>query len=117
MNYLSQFVPRFADKASDLRNLLTDNTPWTWEPSHLHDFEDLKAEIAKEGCLKYNDTSKPLCLEVDASLRGLGAALVQEGQPISFGSKSLIDCESRYRNIEGEILAIVWGTQKYQTYL
>ena len=86
MNYLSQFVPHFADKASDLRNLLKDNTPWTWEPNHQQDFEDLKAEIAMEGWLKYYDTSKPLCLEVDASLRGLGATLVQEGQPIAFGS-------------------------------
>ena len=43
--------------------------------------------------------------------------LVQDGQPIAFGSKSLTDTQSRYSNIECEMLAIVWGIEKYHTYL
>ena len=56
-------------------------------------------------------------LEVDASQKGLGAALVQNGKPVAFGSKTLTECQSRHSNIEREMLAVVYGKQRYHTYL
>ena len=54
-------------------------------------------------------------------LRGLGACLIQkhkgEDQPIAFASKSLMDAETRYANIERELLAIVFACQCFSTYL
>ena len=58
---------------------------------------------------------------MDASLRGLGACLIQKhkgkDQPIAFASKSLTDAETRYANIERELLAIVFACQRFSTYL
>ena len=58
---------------------------------------------------------------MDASLRGLGACLIQQhkgkDQPIAFASKSLTDVETRYANIERELLAIVFACQCFSTYL
>ena len=50
-------------------------------------------------------------------MKGLGIALVQKGRPDAFGSKTPTECQSRYSNIEREMLAIVHGIQLYHTYL
>ena len=67
--------------------------------------------------LKYYDRNKPVILQCDASLKGLGACIIQDGKPIAFASKSLTDTETRYANIERELLAIVFGCEKFHTYL
>ena len=56
-------------------------------------------------------------LQCDASLKGLGACIIQDGQPIAFASKSLTDTETCYANIERELLAILYGCEKFHTYL
>ena len=58
-----------------------------------------------------------MTVQVDASQRGLGTCLLQEGQPIAFASKSLTDTETRYTNIERELLAIVFACQRFNTYV
>ena len=62
-----------------------------------------------------------MTVQADASLRGLGACLIQQhkgkDQPIAFASKSLMDAETRYANIERELLAIVFACQRFSTYL
>ena len=58
-----------------------------------------------------------MTVQVDASQRGLGACLLQEGEPIAYASKSLTDTETRYANIERELLAIVFACQQFNTYV
>ena len=67
--------------------------------------------------LRYYDRNKPLTLQCDTSLKGLGACIIQEGQSIAFASKSLTDMETHYANIERELLAIMFGCKKFHTYL
>ena len=45
------------------------------------------------------------------------ACLLQEGQPIAFASKSLTDTETRYANIERELMAIVFACQWFNMYI
>ena len=70
-------------------------------------------QITAEPVLKYDDQSKELTLQVDASDTGLGAALIQEGRPIAYTSRSLSDAETRYAQIEKELLAVVFGLEKF----
>ena len=58
-----------------------------------------------------------MTVQADASQRGLGACLLQEGEPIAYASKSLTDTETRYANIERELLAIVFACQRFNTYV
>ena len=39
------------------------------------------------------------------------------GEPTAFILKTLLPCEQRYTNIERELLAILWGVQKFHTYV
>ena len=47
---------------------------------------------------------KETILQVDASSRGIGAALTQDGKSVAFPSESLSETEQHYANIEGELL-------------
>ena len=67
--------------------------------------------------LTYFDPMKETILQVDASMKSLGAALTQDRKPVAFASKALTDVESRYANIERELLAVVYGYKKFHTYL
>lgn len=67
--------------------------------------------------LKFYDVSQPVTLSVDASSEGLGAVILQEGQPVAYGSRALTDCEKNYAQIEKELLAIVHGCEKFHQYL
>ena len=58
-----------------------------------------------------------MTVQANASQRGPGACLIQEGQPIAFASKSLTDTENRYTNIECELLAIMFTCQRFNTYV
>ena len=75
------------------------------------------ASICSAGTLSYFDPVKPAILQVDASQEALGAALVQDGHPIAYASKSLTDTEKRYANIERELLACVFGAERFHTYI
>ena len=77
----------------------------------------MKALICTTTTLAYYDRSEPVVLHVDASIKGLGAALFQNDKPIAFASKALTPTETRYANIERELLAVVYGCEKFHSYL
>ena len=58
-----------------------------------------------------------MTIQVNASQVGLGAALLQDNKPIAFASKALTDAECRYTNIEREMLAVVFGAERFHTYI
>ena len=67
--------------------------------------------------LAYYDWSKPIIVQTDASKYSLSAALIQCGRPIAFASKTLMDVETHYANIERECLSLCFGLDKFHTYL
>ena len=60
---------------------------------------------------------KETVLQTDASIKGLGTCLLQDGHPIYFASKSLHDSECRYVAIELEALADAWAMEKFHQFL
>ena len=117
ITYMAPFIPNLSSQSACLRDLLKNDVSFIWEPHHKLCFETLKNCITTDSTLQYYDTSVTPVLQVDASLRGLGASLLQNGRPVAFASKSLSDIETRYACIERELLAIVFGVQRFHTYL
>ena len=66
--------------------------------------------------LQYFDSTQPVTIQVDASQKGLGAVLLQANGPVEFASKLLSDTESRYSNIEREMLAVLFDLEKFHYY-
>ena len=108
-----------ASSLSSHRAMLKQDAFFHWNELANSSFQKIRDLIAKTASqpLRYYDRTKPVTVQVDASQRGLGACLVQEGQPIAFASKSLTDTEIRYANIERELLAIVFGCQRFNMYV
>ena len=71
----------------------------------------------KQRVLKFFDPSKPVKLQVDASKSGLGACILQDGHPIAYTSRSLIQAEEHYAQIEKELLAVVFGYERFNHYV
>ena len=66
--------------------------------------------------LSYYDPKIELEIQCDASKKGLGAALLQNGKPIAYASRTLTDTEQRYAQIEKEMLVIVFSLEKFNQY-
>lgn len=66
-----------------------------------------------EPVLKYYNKDKAITLTVDASMKGLGAAVVQENGVIAYASRALTPAEQRYAQIEKEMLAVVFGITRF----
>ena len=58
-----------------------------------------------------------MTLSVDASKSGLGAVYLQYGNPVAFASRALTEDESRYAQVEKELLAATFTCQKFHDFI
>ena len=80
-------------------------------------FQRLKMEISKTEALPYFNTSAETTLQTDASKKGLGACLIQNGKVVCYASRSLTKTEQNYQNLEREALGTIWGMEKFHYFL
>ena len=78
--------------------------------------------LTEEPCLAHYAKYRENIVTTDASKTGLGITLWQkqsdgEITPIAFGSRYLNDSEKNYSIGELELLAVVWGLEKFRFYL
>lgn len=73
--------------------------------------------LTKSPVLQYYNEKEPLVLSVDCSKDGIGALLLQNSAPVVYASKSLNESQKQYAQIEKEMLAIVYGCQRFHQYL
>ena len=97
---MSKFSPRIAELAKPLQDLTKKHAPYAWGPEHNEAFNNIKKEIVQTPMIRYYDQKKETVLQTDASIKGLGACLLQDGHPIYFANKSLQDVECGYAAIE-----------------
>ena len=116
VTHLARFIPNSSVLLEPLRALLKDNVLYTWEPEHEHAFKSIKQAIVLPCNLQYFNYKADTEIQCDVSLKGLGACMIQNGQPVSYASKSLTDTESRYSNIEREMLGVVFALTRFHQY-
>ena len=119
VTYMGNFMPHLSHHTEPLRAMFKQEAVFAWDKMANASFQKIKDLIAKSATkpLRYYDRRKPVTVQADASQRGLGACLLQDGQPIAYASKSITDTETRYANIERELLAIVFTCQRFNTYV
>ena len=115
-NYLSTFLPKLSEECEPLRKLTVKDAEWSWSSAHEKAVNHIKQMVTKAPVLKYCDPQEDLTLQCDASDTGLGTALLQEGQPIAFASRALTECERNYAQTEKELLAVIYGVEKFRQY-
>ena len=114
---LGKFIPNLSHVASPLWALLEKDVEWHWEDQQHKSFTLLKELITKAPVLKFFNPMRPSKISVDASSKGLGAVLLQDNHPIAYASKALTPCQQNYAQIEKEMLAIVFGCNKFHDYI
>ena len=112
-NYQSKFVQIFSCVTQPLRELLKNDVRWVWSTSHQAAFQRLMEIIVSAPVLRYFNTEAATLIQTDASSTGLRCCLLQEGHPVAFASRALTDAETRYAQIEKELLAIVFACNKF----
>ena len=117
VTYLSPFIPGLSTLTAPLCELLKKDTDFTWNCTYDATFQYVKDAIISDTTLRYFDPSLPMTIQVDASQVGLGAALLQNKKPIAFASKALTKTEFHYANIEREMLAVIFGAERFRTYI
>ena len=80
INYLAKFSPRLSYIAGPIREFAKDNEPFNWGPEHQVAFSSLKKEIASATMHAYYNLKKQITLQTDASIKGLGACLLQDSR-------------------------------------
>ena len=115
--YLAKFLPSLSDITKPLRDLTQNDVRWVWGDAQKTALEKLKQAVSNTPVLRYYNLDHEVTLQCDASQSGLGAALMQNGQPIAYASRALTPAETRYAQIEKELLAIVFACERFDAYV
>ena len=113
INYLAKFLPHLSNIIKPLTALTRKDIPWTWGPEHENAVDTVKSLISRNPILRHYDPDDDLVIQCDASKDGLGACLLQKGQPIMYASRMMTSAEQCYAQIEKETLAILFALERF----
>ena len=121
-NQLGGFMNKLSDAIKPLRSLMKPKNAFLWTPLQDNAFNEVKRILCSPPFLAPFDLKLPTTLQTDASrLKGLGFVLLQRHgdnwKLTQAGSRFTTDIESRYANVELELLAVVWAVKKCNVYL
>jgi hypothetical protein len=121
LGYHRKFIPNYSSIAKPLTDMTQKKVNFKWGEAQQNAFETLKDCLNKEPILQWPDVTQDFFVQTDASGLGVGAVLLQikDGvkHPVMYASRKLTVCESHYATIEIELLAILFGIQKFAIYL
>ena len=86
-NYLATFLPKLSEVTEPIRQLTRKDASWNWSSNQENDFLLIKELVKEAPVLQLFDNSKPLMIECDASKKGLGTFLLQDGKPVASASR------------------------------
>ena len=80
-------------------------------------FRELKCYLTSTPVLKFPEFKKSFKVHIDASNFVIGGILMQEGRPVVFESKKLLDVERRWPTHKKEMWVVVHCLKLWQHYL
>ncbi len=116
-NYLAKFCPHLSAVSEPLRRLTEENAEFVWSKEHDRTFQTIKQMFVNAPVLRYYSVTDEVTVEADSSDYGLGAVLLQEGQPVAYASRALSKTERNYSQMEKECLAITFACNRFDQYL
>ena len=88
VNYLQKFPPNLSEATAPMRELLKEENQFLWDKEvQGRSFKRVKQLIVESPVLKYFDPKADTELQCDASDKGLGACLMQDGRPVGYASR------------------------------
>jgi hypothetical protein len=120
-SFYRRLVPKFAQIAKPLTELLRKDTPFLWSERQQSAFNDLKSVLSSDQVLAYPNFKDSFILTTDASKVAVAAILsqVQDGveRPVSYASRQMNKAEQNYSASEAELCAVTWAMKHFRCYL
>jgi hypothetical protein len=117
VGYYQRFIKDFSKIAKPMMKLLEKNKAFEWTEECQTSFEELKKCLTSAPVLVLLDLTKKLDIYCDASRRGLGCVLMQEGQVVCYASRQLRKHEENYPTHDLELAAVVHALKIWWHYL
>src|SRR6267154_942659 len=120
-SYYRRFIKDFGQIAAPLHALTGKHSRFCWTEACEVAFEELKSRLISSPILAMPTDSGEYRLDTDASNYAIGAVLsqVQNGEErvIAYASRTLSQPEKNYCVTRRELLAIVYFTKQFRSYL
>ncbi|GJT42535.1 putative mitochondrial protein [Tanacetum coccineum] len=114
--YYRRFIKDYASISQPLV-ALTNKDAFKWNPSAELAYHKLKEAMVQALVLALPNFDQEFVVETDASGKGIGAVLCQDGHPIAYWSKTLSAKHQALSTYEKEFLAVVAALDKWKGYL
>jgi hypothetical protein len=105
--YYRRFIEGFSKIAKPMTKLLQKDHDFDWTPACERSFCELKRRLTTAPVLILPDIHKDFTIYCDASRRGLGCVLMQEGRVVAYASRQLKTHEENYPIHDIELAAVV----------
>jgi hypothetical protein len=117
VGYYRRFIKDFSKIAKPMTKLLEKNTAFEWTAECQASFEELRKCLTSTPVLVLPDLTKKFNIYYDASRRGLGCVLMQEGQVVCYASWQLRKHEENYPTHDHELATVVHALKIWRQYL
>ena len=120
-HFLTKFFPFPQEILAPFDELLKSDAVWTWKKQQQDSLDSITKLLSDSPVLTFYNLNRETILSVDASSYGLGGVLLQRHgdnlKPIAYCSRSPTKSERNWVQIEKELLAAVYGSEKFNIYL
>jgi hypothetical protein len=115
--YYCRFIQDFSKLAKPMTWLLEKGNVFKWTHDCQVSFEELKKHLTTTLVLVLPNLSKKFDIYCDASRRGRGCVLMQDGQVVSYASRPLRKHEENYPTHNLELVVVVHALKIWRHYL
>ncbi|KAL0556381.1 hypothetical protein IC582_004894 [Cucumis melo] len=115
--YYRRFVENFSRIATPLTQLTRKGAPFVWSKACEDNFQTLKQKLVTAPILTVPDGSGSFAIYSDASKKGLGCVLMQQGKVVAYASRQLKSHEQNYPTHDLELAAVVFALKIWRHYL
>ncbi|GJT49449.1 putative reverse transcriptase domain-containing protein [Tanacetum coccineum] len=115
--YYRRFIEGFSKIAKPMTKLTQKKVKFEWGDKQETTFQLLKQKLCSAPILALPEGSEDFIVYCDASIKGLGAVLMQREKVIAYASRQLKIHEKNYTNHDLELRAVVFSLKLWRHYL
>ncbi|GAU48779.1 hypothetical protein TSUD_406220 [Trifolium subterraneum] len=115
--YYRRFILGFSEIALPLTRLTRKGAAFVWDELCENSFNLLKQKLTSAPVLVIPDPDKKYVVYCDASNKGLGCVLMQEGAVVAYASRQLKPHEENYPTHDLELAAIIFALKIWRHHL
>nr|GEY85608.1 reverse transcriptase domain-containing protein [Tanacetum cinerariifolium] len=115
--YYRRFIEVFSMIARSMTKLTQKKVKFEWGDKQEEAFQIIKQKLCSALILALPEGSEDFVVYCDASIKGLGAVLMQREKVIAYGSRQLKLHEKNYTTYDLELGAVVFALEIWRHYL